>query len=58
MKKLFSSVSPFLLVLLPVFVCIGVLAFASHDTVSPERISASLNFELPAVKGLFVKVLF
>ncbi|WP_187774897.1 hypothetical protein [Pedobacter sp. BS3] len=58
MKKLFSSVSPFLLVLLPVFVCIGILAFAGHDAVSPERLNASLNFELPAVKGLFVKALF
>ncbi len=57
MKKLATNTSPFLMLLLPVFLCIGMLLVNTPATPSAEKVSAAPSFQLPTLKVLFKSLL-
>lgn len=57
MKKLNNTVSPFLMLLVPLFLLIGVLAFNLNNEIPASKQRASIKLEVPALKDLIQAVL-
>jgi hypothetical protein len=51
MKKLTNSVSPFIMLLVPVFLLIGVLAMHVNNEIPVQKQRASLNLQVPTLKN-------
>ncbi len=49
MKKLTNIASPFILMLVPVFMMIGLLIFNRDIEIPAEKAAASISFQLPAL---------
>lgn len=57
MKKLNTSVSPFIMLLLPMFLIIGLLIVNVDTEIPTEKFNASLNLQVPSFKAM-VQCLF
>jgi len=57
MKKQINSISPFIMLVLPVFFAIAVYFWNSKAELSTERYKASTGFQLPALKNV-IKTMF
>ena len=57
MKKLPNSVSPFLMLLVPLFLLVALLALHLNQEVPREKQKASTHFQLPDLKA-FVQATF
>lgn len=52
MKKLTSCLSPFIMLLVPLFLLIGLLAMNVNNTIPVEKQSASLKLQVPSLKNI------
>ncbi len=52
MKKLTNCVSPFIMLLFPLFLLVGFLAMNVNKEIPAERQKASISFQVPSLKGL------
>lgn len=52
MKKLTNTVSPFIMLLIPLFLLIGVLAMNVNNEMPAEIQKASLGFQVPTLKSI------
>jgi hypothetical protein len=52
MKKLTNCISPFIMLLIPLFLLIGILAFSVHNEKPVEKQNAGLKLQVPSVKTL------
>ncbi len=52
MKKLSSIVSPFIMLLVPLFLLIGVLAMHVNNEIPAEKQRASVKLQVPTFKTL------
>ncbi|MXV51613.1 hypothetical protein GS399_11580 [Pedobacter sp. HMF7647] len=57
MKKAISTLSPFIMLLIPVFVCVGLVLLNDHTSIPAEGYNAKLTFHLPAINEL-IKTMF
>ncbi|HYK76605.1 MAG TPA: hypothetical protein VEV16_06495 [Daejeonella sp.] len=57
MKKLNTSVSPFIMLLLPIFLIIGLLVVNINTEIPAEKFNTSLNLQVPSFKAM-VQCLF
>jgi len=57
MKKLKNILSPFILLLIPVFIAMAVLTNYSKQEIPAERLGASLKFQMPSLKNFAQVVL-
>ncbi|HEY0666816.1 MAG TPA: hypothetical protein VGD22_01490 [Sphingobacteriaceae bacterium] len=57
MKKLIKNASPFILMLVPVFLIIGLLILNRNTEIPAEKFKASTTFQVPTLK-LTVQSLF
>ena len=56
MKKLTNSVSPFLLLLLPLFLIVGLLLINLEKEIPAEKYNASLNLQVPSFEALIQNI--
>jgi hypothetical protein len=49
MKKLKNCISPFIMLLVPVFLLIGLLAFNLNNDISTEKQQAILKLKIPSI---------
>ncbi|MEO8795828.1 MAG: hypothetical protein ABI390_10195 [Daejeonella sp.] len=56
MKKLSNTVSPFLLLLLPMFFVVGLLVFNLQNDIPAERYEASIHLQIPSFKALIQSI--
>lgn len=54
MKKLTKPVSPFIMLLIPLFLLVGLLAMNSDNNISEGKQKASIHLQIPTFKD-FVK---
>lgn len=52
MKKLFNCLSPFIMLLVPLFLLIGLLAMNLDNEIPVEKQNASLKLQVPTLKSL------
>ncbi|WP_155975673.1 hypothetical protein [Daejeonella oryzae] len=52
MKKLTNSVSPFIMLLVPIFLMIGVLVLNLEKEIPAEKHQASISLQVPSFKLL------
>jgi len=52
MKKLTNCVSPFIMLLVPLFLLIGLLAINVHNEIPVEKQSAGLKLQVPSLKNI------
>ncbi|MDP3469248.1 MAG: hypothetical protein Q8S11_12990 [Daejeonella sp.] len=57
MKKLTNCVSPFIMLLVPLFLLIGLLVTNLNNEIPLEKQSAGLKFQVPSLKNLVSTVL-
>jgi hypothetical protein len=57
MKKLLNSVSPFIMLLIPLFFGIAIMFWNSNTEISSEKFRASYSFQVPTLKGV-IKAFF
>jgi len=50
MKKLTNSVSPFIMLLIPLFLLVGLLAMNSDNEIPAEKQKASIHLQIPTFK--------
>ncbi|MGB4773586.1 MAG: hypothetical protein WBP45_00300 [Daejeonella sp.] len=50
MKKLTNSVSPFIMLLIPLFLIIGICIFNIDNQIPAEKYEASINLQVPTFK--------
>jgi len=58
MKKLIQHVSPFSLLLIPVFIFAAVIWLRAGSGMPDEKYRASVSFQVPALKSVFETVFF
>lgn len=52
MKKLFNCLSPFIMLLVPLFLLIGLLVMNLDNEIPVEKQNASLKLQVPTLKSL------
>lgn len=52
MKKLTNCVSPFIMLLVPLFLLVGLLAMNVNNEIPVEKQNASLKLQMPSLKSL------
>ncbi|WP_423147567.1 hypothetical protein [Rubrolithibacter danxiaensis] len=57
MKKQLNSVSPFIILLIPIFLGMALIFVNSDNTIPKEKYNASTSFRLPTLK-VAVKAIF
>jgi len=57
MKKLKNCISPFIMLLVPVFLLIGLLAFNFNNDISSEKQHALLKLQLPSLEMIVKSVI-
>jgi hypothetical protein len=57
MKKLKNCISPFIMLLLPLFLLIGILALSVNNEIPVEKQNASLKLQVPSVKTIIKAVI-
>ncbi len=57
MKKFNNTISPFLMLLVPLFLLIGILAFNLNDGISVSSQSENIKIQVPTLKDLIQTVL-
>jgi len=57
MKKLTNCISPFIMLLIPLFLLIGILTFSVNNEIPVEKQSASLKLQVPSVKTIIKAVI-
>ena len=57
MKKLKNSISPFIMLLVPVFLLIGLLAFNFDNDISIERQQTILKLQVPSLEMIVKSVI-
>ena len=57
MKKLTNSVSPFLMLLVPLFLIIGLWFTNMNNEISAEKYEASIKLQVPSFKVLIQSVI-
>jgi len=56
MKKLFNSVSPFIMLLLPIFMVIGLLIMNSDNEIPAEKYNASIHLQVLSFKVMLKQI--
>ena len=56
MKKLTNSISPFLLLLVPLFLIVGLLLINLEKEIPAEKYNASLNLQVPSFEALIQNI--
>lgn len=51
MKKLTSTLSPFIMLLVPLFLLIGLLAMNIDEDIPADKLQASIKLQVPALKN-------
>ncbi len=54
MKKLNNIVSPFIMLLIPLFLLIGILATTMNKELPADRLSAGLRLQVPSIKMIIL----
>lgn len=54
MKKLNNIVSPFIMLLIPLFLLIGILATTMNKELPADRLSAGLRLQIPSIKMIIL----
>lgn len=57
MKKLSNCISPFIILLVPLFLLIGILLLSINNQIPVEKQNASLKLQVPSVKTLIQAVI-
>jgi hypothetical protein len=57
MKKLTNCISPFIMLLVPLFLLIGILALSVNNEIPVEKQNASLKLQVPSVKTIIQAVI-
>jgi hypothetical protein len=57
MKKLKNYISPFIMLLIPVFILIGILAINMNNEISNEKQHAFLKFQAPSLEMIVKAVI-
>lgn len=57
MKKLTNCISPFIMLLVPLFLLIGILLLSINNQIPVEKQNASLKLQVPLVKTLIQAVI-
>jgi uncharacterized membrane protein len=57
MKKFRTCISPFIMLLIPVFVLIGLVAFNFNNEISTEKQHAFLKFKVPSLEMIVKSVI-
>ncbi len=57
MKKLSNCISPFIMLLVPLFLLIGILLLSINNQIPVEKQNASLKLQVPSVKTLIQAVI-
>ena len=57
MKKLTNCISPFIMLLVPLFLLIGILILSVKNEVPLEKQNASLKLQVPSVKTVIKAVI-
>jgi hypothetical protein len=57
MKKLKNCISPFIILLIPVFILIGLLALNMNNEIPIEKQQASLKFQVPSLEMIVKAIL-
>ena len=52
MKKLTNCISPFIMLLVPLFLLIGVLVMNVNNKIPVEKQSASIKLQVPSLKSM------
>ena len=52
MKKLTNSVSPFIMLLIPLFLLVGLLAINADNDSAAEKQKAGIHLQIPALKDV------
>jgi phosphotransferase system glucose/maltose/N-acetylglucosamine-specific IIC component len=52
MKKLLNNTSPFLMLLIPVFIVVGLLLLNVDKEIPADKYQASINLQMPSIKAL------
>lgn len=56
MKKINNFASPFIMLLIPLFLLIGMLSMNVRDEVTSEKQNAELKLQAPTLKNIFKAV--
>ena len=54
MKKLTNFISPFIMLLVPLFLLIGILALSIDNEIPAEKQNASLKLQVPSLKSIII----
>ena len=57
MKKLTNCISPFIMLLVPLFLLIGILLLSVKNEIPIEKQNASLKLQVPSVKTVIKAVI-
>ncbi len=57
MKKLTNCISPFIMLLVPLFLLIGILLLSVKNEIPIEKQNASLKLQVPSVKTIIKAVI-
>ncbi|SDM83074.1 hypothetical protein SAMN05421813_1255 [Daejeonella rubra] len=52
MKKLTNCISPFIMLLVPLFFLIGILALSVNNEIPAEKQNASLKLQVPSIRTI------
>ena len=52
MKKFTNTLSPFIMLLVPLFLLIGLLALNVNNEIPAEKLKASIKLQMPTLKSL------
>lgn len=52
MKKFTNTLSPFIMLLVPLFLLIGLLALNVNNEIPADKLKASLKLQMPTLKSL------
>ncbi|MDB5121134.1 MAG: hypothetical protein JWN56_2352 [Sphingobacteriales bacterium] len=56
MKKLSNNASPFLMLLIPLFIVVGLLIMNVNNEIPAENYHAGLNLQVPSLKELIQSI--
>ncbi|WP_276359973.1 hypothetical protein [Daejeonella sp. H1SJ63] len=54
MKKLSNCISPFIMLLVPLFLLIGILATNMNKELPADRLNAGLRLQIPSIKMIIL----
>jgi hypothetical protein len=57
MKKFTNCISPFIMLLVPLFLLIGILLLSVNNEIPAEKQNASLKLQVPSVKTIIQAVI-